>query len=90
MIRRNTKEDIAVAGNPFSGTLMLRYNLTEAKNLHLSLYDVSGKLIIRRELSAAAGSGILNVNNLDQYARGTYLLHLDDGKRKWDFKVVKN
>lgn len=90
MIRRNTKEDIAVAGNPFSGTLMLRYNLAEARNLQLSLYDISGRLITRSVLSASAGSGILNVNNLDPYARGTYLLHLDDGNRKWDFKVVKN
>lgn len=90
MIRRNTKEDIAVAGNPFSGTLVLRYSLTEARNLHLSLYDIAGKLLIRQDMSATAGNGILNVNNLDDYARGTYLLHIDDGKRKWDFKVVKN
>ncbi len=90
LIRRNSKEGITVAGNPFSGSLALQYNLSEAKILHMTLYDVAGKLILRRELAASAGSGMLNVNNLDQYAPGTYLLQLNDGKRKWDFKVVKN
>lgn len=89
-LRKSMKEEVAVAGNPFSTSFVFRYNFPDKRSLSLRLYDMQGKLIRQQALNTTAGSGNITIDQLGPLAKGTYMLAVTDNRKKWNFKLVKN
>lgn len=90
LLRKNMKEEVAVAGNPFASSFVFRYNFPEKRSLELNLFDVQGKRVHREQFTTMAGSGNITIGQLDRLSSGTYLLVVTDNRKKWEFKLVKN
>jgi hypothetical protein len=93
----NTKKDNALAviskenmqvkiyPNPFQSILNVDFNASNKMQKRISVYDVNGKLLIRR---ASEGNTQLDVK---QVTAGTYLIKINDesGKELYSGKVIK-
>ena len=88
-ITNNNKldEGIALFPNPSTtGKVTLKINLSEATDLYMELYDISGKKINSYNLKKVS-SGAFSLD-LSQYANGMYLLQLSDGYNKTSKKIM--
>jgi hypothetical protein len=75
--------------NPFSQQSILRFELPYASSCHITVTDVSGKLISNRRFNGQPGINQVEVGH--QLPAGTYLLHLrtDTGALTLKMVVVK-
>lgn len=75
--------------NPFRHQTMLKFTLPTASTCHITVTDVSGKLLSKRLYQAQAGANQVEVGQ--QLPPGTYLLHLktDKGAKTLRMVVVK-
>ena len=69
--------------NPFKGVTNISFNLPEAANATLSVYDVTGKVIYRTSADYAKGLNTVRVENLS--ASGVLYYQLDSN----DFTATK-
>lgn len=79
-------KDFSVYPNPFKDNIVIE-NGGKLQRLHVSLTDISGKLLYNKQISL--GNGINNLH-LPQIQAGNYLLRLEDATGKgWSQKMVK-
>ncbi len=79
-------KDFSVYPNPFKDNIVIE-NSGKLQRLHVSLTDISGKLLYNEQISL--GNGINNLP-LPQIPAGNYLLRLEDATGKgWSQKMVK-
>lgn len=90
LIRKNTKESVTVTGNPFREQIRVQFVLNEKKAVSLSLFDMQGRLLQRRQISLPAGTNTYEIPNLESLQSGTYMLQVGEGTNKQSFKVLKN
>lgn len=71
--------DMTVKPNPMTGTANVQFTVAKAGVYHLTLTDITGKLVMSRELDAHAGGNQTTINR-DNLAEGVYFLTLSDGQ----------
>ena len=77
----------SIAPNPTDGEFMLLLEGTQAENIHLSIFDFTGKLILEEILQLDNG----NLNHplsLKDYSAGIYLLKLQSEKGNKILRVI--
>lgn len=82
------KSKMAAYPNPANNTITLSYTTEKAGRHFIELSDLSGKMLLRKEVNVAAGTHTQNFN-LSQYAKGTYFINLiKPGNIKESIKIV--
>lgn len=79
----NTDLDANVYPNPFREDFQIDF--TESLSATLTLFDLTGKLLFQREIHDAKNVSI-SANHL---ARGTYILHIQSGSKRFKGRVIK-
>lgn len=80
-------ETISVWPNPFGNYINVSLNReTPGSSLHVSISDINGKTIIRREMDSQTKSMKINTGNL---ASGVYMLRIDNGNTVAVKKIIK-
>ena len=70
---------ISLYPNPTSGNAMLAFNLAEANNLTITLYNAMGETLqVQTERGIQAANIALNTNNL---ASGVYFVQINNGNQ---------
>ncbi len=83
----NNLDVIRVYPNPFnSDTFTVNMGQTDAKNIHVKLVSLVGKLILSKDFSLTNGTTLIEVPDL---ATGIYLLDVNDGNSTTNFKIIK-
>lgn len=74
--------------NPFQTELAVQYYSEQGRDIHVELLDMTGKLVISRDVNADKG---VNYTKIDGSAlpSGQYLLLLNDGKNIYRRRVAK-
>jgi hypothetical protein len=88
------KGDIMIWPNPVYTTADINFTLTTPGLVQMKIFDVLGRLIMKKEFSYN-GAGHIEKVNMEQYRSGTYFLHLtltplDTGlsQRKGIYKIT--
>ena len=76
--------EIKIYPNPTEGLLRIDLPNFDLPNANLYLYDLTGKLL--RQQTAVGGS---NEMNLYAYSAGVYLLIIQAGQEKREWKIIK-
>ncbi|MFC2106981.1 T9SS type A sorting domain-containing protein [Bacteroidota bacterium] len=74
-IKENELSNLEVFPNPTSGMFKLRFDNPERTKLQLKVIDISGKLLIDKELEQQSTSVSENID-LTAFTKGTYILKL--------------
>lgn len=77
----------SVYPNPAKNQLTVKYYSATAIAIELRVTDMNGKLLITKQLSAAAGENLFHVN-ISNLAAGSYLLQLISDKENRSLKFV--
>ncbi len=85
----NAVKDVSVYPNPFHGQLNFDFNMNRAGQVHLEIYDMSGKKVYNSSAQYPAGKHRihLNGNGLD-LSPGTYIYSLQTGEQTMTGKVI--
>ena len=74
--------------NPLRGSGILPYHLDQPATLTLSVYDLSGKLLMREVREAEAGSGFFELKELPGASAGVLLYRVESAYGNFAGKVV--
>ncbi len=75
--------------NPSSDKVTVSYNLNEASNVKMSIYNMVGQQIISTNQNITAGD--VNVTfNIEALPQGIYFIKSDIGKQSYTNKLIKN
>jgi len=81
--------DVTVYPNPNNGKFSINFNTAIAGNASIKLYDITGKLVMSQNQNVEVGNVELSVE-MNGYAAGVYMLHLNQGNVTKVVKVVIN
>jgi alkaline phosphatase D len=86
------QQNVVILGaypNPSNGEFVIQFFLAGNSNVHAQVFDLSGKMIMDRSLTGAAGVNYTKVN-LSNFADGDYLLVLTDGQNSYHKLLSKS
>ena len=75
-------------GNPFTNKIVVLFNTEGVQKVSTQLYNSSG-IIIKKWNGNVAGSYQLELNGLENIAKGNYFLNIIIGDKKYNEKLVK-
>lgn len=85
----STPGPVTIHPNPVKGNPVLQFQVTEAGNVLVVLYNAAGQRVYSRNASLAAGTYNW-VIPMEKLAAGMYVLRLEANHKKFSRKVVKN
>ncbi len=88
-LTREVVSDMSLYPNPFNDQIQVSVNVTEDQELNISIFSADGREVVRRTEMASAGSNNFTLSNLDNIARGVYIVYLKAGNETHMFKLVK-
>jgi len=83
------EEELQVYPVPTSGILNVKFVSSESKNLHISLRDILGKMILDTFFKANEGINIYTLN-ISTHPPGIYFLSVENGKINTVKKIIIN
>jgi hypothetical protein len=89
ILRQAGQYSFTVAGNPFSGSLNIRYSIPAAGPLFFRLYDQQGRLLRNEYYSATALTGVYSITGLQYLTAGMYVLRIEGEKYSRSLQVLK-
>ena len=72
--------------NPVTDNLNLNFYNYEIGELNLSIYDYSGRILMKRKISVESGKSIVNLTTLPS---GSFLIGLKNDKINYYIKIIK-
>ena len=72
--------------NPVTDNLNLNFYNYEIGELNLSIYDYSGRILIKRNISVESGKSIVDLTTLPS---GSFLIGLKNNKINYYIKIIK-
>jgi len=63
--------------NPFKGNTMIGYDLPEAGNVVLTVFDVTGKVVLVREQDSVKGYNTISISSKEMSSVGVMYYRLD-------------
>lgn len=80
-----------VGPNPFTSEITLRYFSSGTRNMTLTMYSLSGGVVLQHQIGSQPGSNRLDLQDLSGLSNGTYLLELTDNQNyRETVKVIKS
>lgn len=83
--RFDTKLDAIVFPNPFTNQIQVKFIDPINRNLIVRIFDMSGRLILRREYQDTQNLNIV----IGEIAAGIYNLRIDNGNKFLESKLIK-
>ncbi|GEN74030.1 zinc-dependent metalloprotease [Chryseobacterium lathyri] len=83
---KTDNNDLVIYPNPVATGDKVFIKAKNGKNLKVSISDMSGRLVARPSISDE-GNGIYKINQ--QLEKGVYILLINDGKNKYESKLIK-
>jgi hypothetical protein len=80
--------NLSVYPNPIEGQLNLTFNTTTAGNMQLNVTDIAGKLLVQKNIEAAAGANTYQLSTA-QLPQGLLLVNLVSAEGSFTQKVIK-
>ncbi len=80
---------IAVNPNPYFGDLKIIIQSPVQNSGTLSITDMAGKRLVKRELMMNAGKNVIEVNEGSSLSKGTYILTLISGGQSQSIRILK-
>ena len=85
----NSLTDVVFA-NPFTGSLKLQLNLSEAQTVSVKMYDMEGRTVVAQNpLLYSASANLINVSASENLKPGAYLLEINTATEHKVYKVIK-
>lgn len=89
LLRREVKSNsVIVAPNPAKDHVNILMNRKKAASLTIHLIDAAGKKLLTKTQMAVPGVQTIQVNNLDKFSAGNYILQVWDGEKNSTYKLV--
>ena len=76
--------------NPFSTTLTATLTTPEAGPATLVLYDLMGRVVLRQQVAATAGSQLIDLQPIADIATGQYVLRVQQGSHSGSLHLHKD
>ncbi|MBL7727121.1 MAG: carboxypeptidase regulatory-like domain-containing protein, partial [Dinghuibacter sp.] len=89
IIRLSDVKITNVYPNPFSDVIRIETDNKVREMGRVSLYDVTGKVVMSRQQLVEAGGNLITINGLQNLPQGTYTLELVTSEQKIAQKLVK-
>ncbi len=87
-LSRATSSEFAVFPIPVENDLMVNYNSVADQIVHISIKDLTGRIVQDKEISVNIGNSISRLH-VSQLPPGIYLISLNDGVAMQSLKFVK-
>ncbi|MGB1205372.1 MAG: T9SS type A sorting domain-containing protein [Chitinophagales bacterium] len=84
----NSETVISVQPVPTTDIVNVSFVSNEASSVKANLYDVTGKLMMTRNINTAQGNNIIHISLVD-YSAGVYFLVINDGNTQQTAKLVR-
>jgi len=81
--------EVSAYPNPFQSQLSVSITATESEVMAIQLYSIDGRLVSTQQEQLNAGSNVVTVNNLDNLAKGMYVLNIQSGDEIKTVRLVK-
>ena len=78
--------EIAHFPNPVTDNLNLNFYNYEIGELNMSIYDYSGRILMKRNISVESGKSIVDLTTLPS---GSFLIGLKNDKINYCIKIIK-
>ena len=75
--------------NPFSSFVAITLHVSVSNSARADLFDITGKLIRRQMFYATPGSNNIQLDDLANFPKGIYILHVVSGNNEFVNKLVK-
>jgi hypothetical protein len=85
----NAPQLSSIFPNPFAGDIEITCTIPASGAVEVQLQDIAGATLVRRQYTAKKGVNVWRLTNLDQLARGTYILRVVQGAAAGIGKVIK-
>ncbi|RYF91267.1 MAG: T9SS type A sorting domain-containing protein [Chitinophagaceae bacterium] len=82
--------NVAATPNPFGNTLKLNIASPEKEAATVILSDLSGKILLQKNVALLPGINLIQIDQLQSLAAGTYILNLVSAKNKTSIRVIKS
>jgi hypothetical protein len=79
-----------ITGNPFNESINITLNSLHADNITLSIFDASGKQLVKKVVGITAGVNRVELNRLSHLPKGTYLLEIVMKDQRITRKLARN
>jgi hypothetical protein len=89
VLRTASQYSFTVVGNPFFGSLNVRYTLPAPGTVYFRLFDPQGKLVRNEYCNATALTGVYSITNLQYLSAGMYVLQAYSEKGSTAMQVLK-
>ncbi len=76
--------------NPFSGKLKVKVESLFQDKATLIITDVSGRQLVKQQISLAAGNNSFEINETTKFSKGTYLLTVIESQQTQSIKLIKS
>jgi hypothetical protein len=80
-------QEVVIAPNPTNGFTQLFLNSNESSNGVISLFDITGKLVLQQNIALSKGVNILQLD-LSDYKSGLYVLTTQWENRVFQTKLI--
>lgn len=84
----NEKFEVKCTPNPFFENFDIRFSLSEAEQMTVELTDISGKILLKKEMSFSPGNNTFTVNG-KYLANGIYQLSMQGKNLSYTTKITK-
>lgn len=85
----NSNETVTVYPNPVVKDLFVKVNLDKTQKVTTNLCDLSGRKLFSSTQTVTAGTAVLGIAGAEKLTRGMYILTVEIGGDKFNYKVVK-
>jgi hypothetical protein len=76
--------------NPFDNDFYILYNLKDSQEINISIFDISGKEVWRKEkIESIKGNNLFYIDNISSLAQGIYFIKMQAGETVYSKKIIK-
>lgn len=85
----DTQEPV-ILPNPFDTDFYILYKVADSQEINISIYDVNGKEIWRKEnVQSKNGKNLFYINDISSFAQGIYFVKMKIGESSYTKKIIK-
>jgi hypothetical protein len=87
-VNENTLQKACVIYNPSQQTIDISFTATDNGTVHLSLYSITGTLLIEKSVHTEEGQNMEISLPASKYGKGIYLLNINQGNKNTTQKII--
>lgn len=89
-LKVHSKTHLLVLNNPVTNVLKLQFTAPERRDAKIDLFDINGSWMMRKIITVYPGVNAIQLNHLEQYPSGLYVMKVEYGGEVFMRKIFKN